>query len=183
MKPALFFAALALAGLLTGCNLSPPSAPDWPTPTPEILEEPTVPLDDQFEIIVPQSREQTGPDGATLPTPASSPDLSLPPTAIAPAPEDADAALFPDTYPDVAEVQLRAGQTLIVNYDIQINNPDRGRVFIIVRDPTGAIIWRAMFSETVRASAEVPAETGGMYQVAAAIQNLSGSYQMSFDIR
>jgi len=188
----MLIALLALLLLLAGCNRGSPTAPDWPTPTPEILEEPTnTPEDDPFEIIIPTVPDQTGPDGVSAPTL----DLSLPPTAIPagtdtggtdsgdPMPEDADAALFPDTYSEVSELQLRAGQTLIVNYDVQINNPDRGRVFVIVRDPAGEIIWRAMFSATVQASADVPIDTTGTYQVAGAFQNLSGTYELSYDIR
>ena len=170
-----------LALLLAGCNLASPATEPAVTEAAPTLDVPAATPTDEFQIIIPTVRDQTGPDGGSVPTP----DLSLPPTAIVPetqSPGDADAALFPDTYSEVSELQLRAGQTLIVNYDVEINNPDRGRVFVIVRDPTGEIIWRAMFSATVRDSAEIPIDTAGTYQVAGAFQNLSGSYQLTYDI-
>lgn len=90
---------------------------------------------------------------------------------------------FPSVYPTVNSVTLRQGQTLLVNYDVTIFNPGQGRVYIVVRDPSGEDIYRLVVTETTKETAEVPVEEGGQFEILAAPENISGQYSISYGFR
>lgn len=187
---------------LPACNLNRPSET---TPTPEAVEP--SPTDEPTATPVPAQPIQLTDVVTPVPpipgTPRAAPTLPLIPQMTATLipvgvrPEDVTATpnvlptgisptpdiVFPQNYPDRYEVSVSAGQTIVVNYDVVINNPGRGRVFMVVRDPAGQDIWRLVVTETMTDSEEVPASRGGTHVILVAVENLNGRYSVSFGRR
>lgn len=187
---------IGLALVLAACNLNNPAG-ETPSSTPTEAEASptfTLTLDSApLDTFSPTPLIQLTDVATPIPgTPRSAPTLpGIAPVGVRP--EDVTAAptipanttatpeiVFPQNFPDRYEVDVNTGQTLVVNYEVVINNPGRGRVFIVVRDPAGQDIWRLVVTETTTESADVPTSTGGTHEILVAVENLSGRYSVTF---
>ncbi len=185
---------LMLMILLAGCNLN--------TPTEEASLEPLAPTNEAGATLAPILTNTP----AVAPT--RTPNLTLPFTATpGNAPQAAattnssgnpgiqlintealptvDTTIpFPTTYPFTYPASVRAGQTLLINYTATIFNPGVGRVFIVVRDPTGQVIFRLIVEASAQTTAEVPITTTGEHQILAATsQGYSGDFALTYTTR
>lgn len=167
--------AVCLLALLTACNLESPQSPTRQT-TPE----------------TPQTAPTQGPTATFTRDPNLTPTSLLPPTWTAtppggipptPAATAAPDIPFPATFQGGFPVTVRAGQTLILNYSVTIDNPGRGRVFFVLRDPSGADVWRLAVTETADTSADITISASGEHQLLVASEDLDGQYSISFDFR
>jgi hypothetical protein len=171
MKRRNFAFVLALILMFSACNLNAQDEDSLPTETPSA------------PIVLSQ---------APLPTHSPQPTgLPPPPLPIAtgnqaesPATQQLNQDIaFPSNFPDQYEVQVGSGRIVVINYEVIINNPGRGRVFLILRDPSGAIIWRLVVMESANTSVEIPVPSNGTYQIAAAVEDLDGRYSINFSVR
>lgn len=101
---------------------------------------------------------------------------------ISPAVTESDIP-FPETFNDQHEIQAGQGRTIYVNYEVVVNNPGTGRVFIEVRDPEGEAIGQLILSETTSDEFEVTTSTSGAHQLLVTSQNLRGFYSVSYGTR
>jgi hypothetical protein len=169
--PLLLF--LMTLGGLSACNLES-ATPDPVTETPP----PSTPLPDR-----PTESTEIRPEPLdTLPS-RRAPTLGLP--VGTPLGERAPTVVpFPQTFRDEYEIQAREGNTIIVNYIALMDVGNTGTVYLLLRDPDGADIWRLAVEETVREGIEeIPAVTSGTYQLLATSENLDGTYSVSFGVR
>lgn len=193
---AMLLLTLAACNLQTTTPVPSATAADAPTnqPTrttiPEQIAQPT-PLPIQLTTVNDPNAPTMPPLGITATvqpvgqqepttTPQVVPTQSLPTMTDTPQPE---AIVFPDEYPDRKVVTVRSGVTLVVDYEVVINNPGRGMVFLVVRDPIGADVARVRFTESETGELDIQTETGGEYEILVAIENLSGRYSTSYSTR
>jgi hypothetical protein len=90
---------------------------------------------------------------------------------------------FPTTYINSYAITAREGQTIYINYDVTVTNPGRGRVFILVLDPTGVEAGRTLVTDTRVDTLEIEARVSGNYLFYITPENLSGSYTSSYGTR
>jgi len=170
--PLLLF--LMALGVLSACNLesaTPDPATETPLPSPLPAQpQPTEPAEIRPEPLdtLPSRR------APTLELPVGTPLGERAPTVVP----------FPETFRDVYEIQAQEDNIIIVNYIALMDAGNTGTVYLLLRDPDGADIWRLAVEETVREGVEeIPAVTSGTYQLLATSQNLDGTYSVSFDVR
>jgi hypothetical protein len=171
MKFRYFALVLMLILTLCACNLNAQNEDNLPT---ETQSAPVVPS----QIPLPTNSSQpSGLPPPPLPT-ATGNQVESPATQQI----NQDIA-FPSNFPDQYEVQVGSGRIVVIIYEVIINNPGRGRVFLILRDPSGAIIWRLVVTESANTSVEIPVTSSGTYQIGAAVENLEGRYSVNFSVR
>lgn len=135
------------------------------------------------ETLPPNEPRPTGanssPTQAEVDSPTDSPVLTA--TQIIDATPTLEIA-FPTVFQDQYPANVSAGRTLIVNYNVTLNNT-AGRIFILVRNPANAEISRLVVSETATDSLEVEVATSGIHTILVAYENLDGNYSVSYEIR
>ncbi|GAB4516368.1 MAG: hypothetical protein OHK0046_21640 [Anaerolineae bacterium] len=172
--------------VLGACNLnSPQEGEDVSTlealPSPDNIDTP--------ELIVP-TEDPLLPDTARTPLLPPTPQGDLPgaepllPESPVPDLNNTSGAAdfpFPSVFPFSYDIAAEAGETIIISYDVTVNNPEQGRVFFIVENPEGEVIGQLVVTETAIDTFEVEAERDGTYLLRAASQNLSGDFTVSYN--
>lgn len=92
-----------------------------------------------------------------------------------------EASPWPETFRDRYEVTTGAGRTIIVDYNVVLNQP--GEVIIFVRDPNGEVIGGEIITETANTTLEVTTDVSGIHEILVAFERLPGSYAVSFSTR
>jgi hypothetical protein len=176
---------LHLSLLLAACNLE--AAPEQPDTLPTEATAPS-PVPTTTQVQQPVDLQLDSVTATTLPLPEAT--ITSPPGPAAdhaelPAPDTSPTANipFPQTFPDQHEVTIQQGRQLIINYDVIINNPGRGRVYLVVRDPAGETIWQLPVIQTESAAVEIEIQRSGTHEILAAVENLSGRYSLSYEQR
>jgi hypothetical protein len=90
---------------------------------------------------------------------------------------------FPTTYINSYGITASEGQTIYINYDVTVTNPGRGRVFILVLDPSGVEAGRLVVADTRADTLEIEATVSGDYLFYITPENLSGNYTSSYGTR
>jgi hypothetical protein len=90
---------------------------------------------------------------------------------------------FPTTYINSYGITAREGQRIYINYDVTVTNPGRGRVFILVLDPTRREAGRLVVTDTRADTLEIEAMVAGDYLFYITPENLSGNYTSSYGTR
>jgi hypothetical protein len=165
---------LFTALLLTACNLQQqPPAPTTAAPTAEAPPAVASVTPDLRPTLLLATLQPTPTPfflvTATLPaipTVLNAPGGSAQPTL--------DAALADERY----EIQVRAGATIGVNYEITIGQ--RGTVTLSLQGPDG-LVWQQVFTASETGRAEVTIEQGGTYEILVDHERLDGSYAISWD--
>lgn len=188
------FLPLALLIVLAACNLSSDDAAPTAAGTETLIAPQT--------FVAPTATETPPPTDTLIPTNTPIADASatteptLPigvrvataqsvgtPIEYAQTTQAPDTPRFPLDFPDRYTVDALAGQIIIVNYAVTLDNPGVGRVFIVVRDPNGDDIQQLFINSSTEDSAEVPANRSGTYEVLVAFENLRGNYSVTFGLR
>ncbi len=189
--------------LLAACNLlaEPESSPIPPTDTQvptvnqiqsEIMVTPTIELPTitiEFQQLPTSSfdalraaSETPVPIGVRLPTQ----QVNIP-VQITDVPTDNPTAgitmPFPETFNDEYQISAGQGRIIYVTYEVVVNNPGTGRVFIEIRDPAGEAIGQLVLTETETAEYEVTTNTAGSHQLLVTSQNLRGYYSVGYGTR
>jgi hypothetical protein len=146
--------------------------------TPAPTEIPAATATRDLSLPLPGTRIATQSPAQTTPT------LRVTSTAPASATLDPASISFPANFPDQRAISAGAGQTIVVTVNATINNPGAARVYLLVRDPAGEDLLRAVISETVESREyPVPVITAGEHRVLFAVDNLSGNYSYSVGVR
>lgn len=174
----LFTGLMLIVVLLAGCNLNAA-----PTATQTFATEaPTIPptLESTLVTTTPQPTTIT-PNGSLTPTGELTPTISA--SAAVPVSTIEAGVPFPTLYINSYSISAREGQTIYVNYEVTLDNPGQGQVFLLVLDPTGVEAGRLALSETKTDVLEVEAELTGAYILYVTPDNVRGNYATSFGTR
>lgn len=161
--------------------------PASPTIVPTAIIETFPPSEprptDDFEPITPIPATPSGDDDDLMSaTDIIASDIPLPTESSTSEATPTLEVAFPTVFQDQYPVNVSAGQTLVVNYNVTLNNTD-GRIFILVRDSANAEVSRFVVTETANDALEVEIATSGVHTILVAYENLDGNYSVSYEIR